>query len=124
VTETHDPTGDPVTIQPIQLTSIGDAATLLSADACGCGGGSCAVGSAPATAGVAASGDRDILVEGMTCDHCVRAVTEELSGVDGVDAVSVNLVVGGSSRIHLRTSAPVDDIAVRAAVEEAGYQLA
>lgn len=113
-----------MTIQPIQLTPIGDAALLASADACGCGGGSCAVGSAPVTAEVAASADQDIFVDGMTCDHCVRAVTEELGAVDGVDAVSVDLVVGGSSRVRIRTSAPLDDAAVRAAVEEAGYQLA
>ena len=113
-----------VTSQPIQLTPIGDATLLASADACGCGGGSCAVAATPAPAEVAASGDRDILVVGMTCDHCVRAVTEELGAVDGVDAVSVDLVVGGSSRVRIRTSAPVDDAAVRAAVEEAGYQFA
>jgi copper chaperone CopZ len=112
-----------VTIQPIQLTSIGDARLLASADAC-CGGGSCAVAAAPAAAENAASADREILVEGMTCDHCVRAVTEELSALEGIDAVAVDLVVGGSSHVHLRTSAPLDDAAVRAAVEEAGYQLA
>jgi copper chaperone len=47
-------------------------------------------------------------VQGMTCGHCVNAVTEELQSVEGVTAVEV---------------APVDEAAVRAAVDEAGYQV-
>jgi copper chaperone CopZ len=53
----------------------------------------------------------------------VRAVTEELSALDGVDGVEVDLVAGGSSRVRIRTSAPVADDAVRAAIDEAGYRL-
>ena len=60
-------------------------------------------------------------VVGMTCGHCVSAVTEEVSGVPGVTGVDVDLASGG---LTVTSDAPVDDTAVRAAVEEAGYQVA
>ncbi|MCK6079544.1 cation transporter [Microbacterium sp. EYE_5] len=63
----------------------------------------------------------DILVTGMTCGHCVASVKEELSEVDGVEAVSVELVKGGASRVTVHSATPVDDDAMTAAVEEAGY---
>jgi copper chaperone len=57
-------------------------------------------------------------VAGMTCEHCVRSVTEEVSEVPGVTAVEVDLAGG---RVTVRGDA--DDDAVRAAVAEAGYQV-
>ena len=60
-------------------------------------------------------------VTGMTCGHCVSAVTEEVSQVPGVTAVDVDLESGGLTVI---SEAPVDGSAVRAAVEEAGYAVA
>ena len=60
-------------------------------------------------------------VAGMTCGHCVNAVTEEVSAVPGVTAVDVDLASGG---LTVTSTEPVDDGAVRAAVEEAGYELA
>lgn len=66
----------------------------------------------------------EVLVSGMTCSHCVMSVTEELSAIDDVDAVSVDLKVGGASRVTIRSSAPIPAAAVEAAVEEAGYALA
>jgi copper chaperone CopZ len=63
-------------------------------------------------------------VTGMTCGHCVKAVTEELSGLDGVQGVTVDLVVGGSSSVVVTSAAPLPADAVRAAVDEAGYELA
>ena len=65
----------------------------------------------------------DVFVDGMTCSHCVMSVTEELSSIDGVDSVSVDLNVGGASRVTIGSSAPIDAAAVRAAVQEAGYSL-
>jgi copper chaperone len=59
-------------------------------------------------------------VEGMTCEHCVRSVTEEVAEVPGVAAVEIDLVSG---RMVVRGAA-VDDAAVRAAVDEAGYAVA
>jgi copper chaperone len=60
-------------------------------------------------------------VVGMTCGHCVNAVTEEVSAVPGVTGVDVDLASGG---LTVTSEAPVDEAVVRAAVEEAGYQVA
>jgi copper chaperone CopZ len=60
-------------------------------------------------------------VVGMTCGHCVTSVTEEVSQVPGVTAVDVDLASGG---LTVTSDAPVDESAVRAAVEEAGYEVA
>jgi copper chaperone len=59
-------------------------------------------------------------VKGMTCEHCVRSVTEEVSTVAGVSGVEVDLARG---RVTVDSDRPVDDAAVRAAVEEAGYEV-
>jgi len=59
-------------------------------------------------------------VQGMTCGHCVSSVKEEVSEVVGVDAVDVDLASGA---LTVTSAEPVDAEAVRAAVEEAGYQL-
>ena len=60
-------------------------------------------------------------VVGMTCGHCVSAVTEEVSQVPGVTAVDVDLTSGG---LTVTSDAPVEESAVLAAVEEAGYEVA
>ena len=60
-------------------------------------------------------------VVGMTCGHCVNAVTEEVSAVPGVTGVDVDLASGG---LTVTSQAPVDEAVVRAAVEEAGYEVA
>ena len=57
-------------------------------------------------------------VQGMTCEHCVRSVTEEVSEVAGVTAVDVDLASG-----RLTVDGDADSAAVRAAVVEAGYQV-
>jgi len=63
-------------------------------------------------------------VTGMTCSHCVAAVTEEVSRLDGVSAVDVDLNAGGDSRVTVTSAAPLPVDAVREAVDEAGYTLA
>ncbi|MCW2699359.1 MAG: hypothetical protein JWQ45_894 [Blastococcus sp.] len=60
-------------------------------------------------------------VVGMTCGHCVNAVTEEVSQVPGVTGVDVDLASGG---LTVTSDSPLDETAVRAAVEEAGYTVA
>ena len=60
-------------------------------------------------------------VTGMTCQHCVDAVTKEVSGIEGVTGVDVDL---DSGRVSVSSEQPVDDAAVRAAVDEAGYEMA
>ena len=60
-------------------------------------------------------------VTGMTCDHCVRAVTTEVGAIDGVTDVDVDLTTG---RVTVISDSPVATDDVRDAVEEAGYSLA
>jgi copper chaperone len=60
-------------------------------------------------------------VTGMTCGHCVSSVTEEITEIDGVTDVAVDLPTGA---VTVTSRNPLDATAVRAAVEEAGYQLA
>ena len=62
-------------------------------------------------------------VSGMTCGHCVSAVTEELSALPGVADVTVDLTPDGDSAVSVTSDAPLDRDAVAAAVDEAGYQL-
>jgi copper chaperone CopZ len=58
-----------------------------------------------------------LAVDGMTCDHCVRAVTAEVSAVPGVAGVDVDLAAG-AVRV---TGDGVSEDAVRDAIDEAGY---
>ena len=67
------------------------------------------------------SDTKQYTVTGMTCGHCVASVTEEVQEVAGVEEVDVVLETGS---LTVTSSQPVDDGAIRAAVEEAGYQLA
>ena len=62
-------------------------------------------------------------VTGMTCGHCVNAVTDELSALTGVDQVAIDLVPGGTSTVTVTSSAALEPGALRAAVDEAGYEL-
>jgi len=64
-------------------------------------------------------------VTGMTCEHCVHAVTEELTNLGGVTSVTVDLVPAGTSTVTVIGEAPLPEHAVAAALDEAGdYQLA
>lgn len=60
-------------------------------------------------------------VTGMSCDHCVASVRDEVSKVDGVTAVDVELATG---TVTVTSERPVDPAAVAAAVDEAGYEVA
>jgi copper ion binding protein len=60
-------------------------------------------------------------VAGMTCSHCVQAVTKEISALPGVADVQVDLASGG---VTVTSEAPLSGDAVRDAVDEAGYELA
>jgi copper chaperone len=59
-------------------------------------------------------------VTGMTCSHCVAAVTAELNQLPGVREVSVDLSTGG---VAVTSDAPLPIDEVRTAVDEAGYEL-
>lgn len=60
-------------------------------------------------------------VTGMTCAHCVHAVSTELAKLEGVTDVDVDL---GAGTARVTSEAPLDTEVVRAAVDEAGYELA
>lgn len=62
----------------------------------------------------------DYKVKGMTCEHCVRSVTDEVAKVDGVSDVVVDL---GAGQVSVTSDTEIDQQAVRSAVEEAGYEL-
>ena len=67
------------------------------------------------------SDTRTFTVQGMTCGHCVASVTEELQELAGVENVEIVLETGA---VTVTSDQPLDDAAVKTAVEEAGYQLA
>ncbi len=60
-------------------------------------------------------------VNGMTCGHCATSVTGEITEIDGVTDVAVDLPTGA---VTVSSDQPLNHARVRAAVEEAGYQLA
>ena len=66
------------------------------------------------------SGTTTFRVEGMTCDHCRRAVTTEVSAVPGVQAVTVDI---GAGTVTISADLPVHQSEIAAAVDEAGYTL-
>ena len=59
-------------------------------------------------------------VQGMTCGHCVSAVSAEVGAIPGVSDVQVDLAAG---QVTVTSESPLDTAAVRAAVDEAGYDL-
>lgn len=60
------------------------------------------------------------LVDGMTCAHCVASVSAEVAKIPGVSDVDIDLETG---EVMVTSLADPDEAAVRAAVEEAGYEL-
>jgi copper chaperone len=104
-------------LQNIEITTT-PADADVQAGGC-CGGGCCAVPEQSTTS----NATQTFEVEGMTCGHCVSSVTEEISGLAGVEGVDVELVPGGRSKVTVASDSAlrVDD--VRAAVTEAGYSL-
>lgn len=63
---------------------------------------------------------RSYTVAGMACGHCAAAVTEEIERIAGVTAVTVDV---GAGLVTVTGDRPLDTADVRAAVEEAGYEL-
>jgi copper chaperone len=57
-------------------------------------------------------------VAGMSCQHCIDAITKELSRLDGVTAVSVDL---DTALVTVEATAPLDEASIKDAVDEAGY---
>ena len=65
-------------------------------------------------------GSTTFTVTGMTCAHCRRAVTEEITGVDGVESVAVDLATG---TVTVTVCRSIDRAEIAAAVDKAGYAL-
>ena len=63
---------------------------------------------------------QQLKVQGLTCGHCANAVTEELSAVEGVTTVSVDLVPNGVSTVTVEADTALTPEAVTAALTEAG----
>lgn len=63
------------------------------------------------------------VVRGMTCGHCVSAVTEELLTIMGVTDVEIELVEGGDSTVNVTSTDALDIDRVKEAVVEAGYEV-
>jgi copper chaperone CopZ len=62
-------------------------------------------------------------VTGMTCEHCVSAVQQEISAIPGVRSVEVDMVAGEASTVIVTAESPITDESIRDAVDEAGYSL-
>ena len=63
---------------------------------------------------------RSFAVTGMTCEHCARAVRDEVGQLPGVSAVDVDVAAG---KVRITGSPVPGDSALRAAITEAGYQV-
>ena len=64
-----------------------------------------------------------LTVSGMTCGHCVASVKEEIGALPGVSDVAVDLNAGGDSPVTITSANDLDDADLRAAVDEAGYEV-
>jgi copper chaperone len=64
-------------------------------------------------------------VTGMSCEHCVNAVSSQLGNLGGVSAVTVDLAPNGVSLVTITSAEPITDDAISTALDEAGdYQIA
>ncbi len=116
----------------IQLVDISvPAGEVCGPEGCGpdcCGGAHAGVEHDHAHGGLEHSADfpaatATYRVDGMSCAHCVQSVTRELTKIEGVDAVDIRLVPDGVSLVTVGSDAPIGEDAIRAAIEEAGYDL-
>jgi copper chaperone len=93
-----------------------------SGGACACGGHDSAHASGHGSA--AGSSVQSFGVAGMTCEHCVRSVTEELAAYPEVDSIDISLLPDGVSTVTVGSSRPLGREEIAAAVADAGYRLA
>jgi copper chaperone CopZ len=94
-----------------------EIAMCTSGSSCGC---ATATASTPATTSGSEGVHTTYTVAGMTCGGCAKAVTRYLTAVPGVTDVQVDVANG---TVTISSGAPLDTAGVRAAVEQAGYQL-
>lgn len=63
---------------------------------------------------------KKIKIQGMTCQHCMAAVTKALSSIEGIDNVSVDLESGEAT---FEENIPVDPRIIREKIEDEGYEI-
>jgi copper chaperone len=100
--------------------AVNDLGLTDANDTCDCGHDHGTVGSEASSADLVRT---QLAVDGMTCSHCVASVTEELSTLDGVESVDVQLNAGGTSKVVVTSASELDPVAIQAAIDEAGYSL-
>ncbi len=127
----------PNQLLPLVDSTPGAIPEASASTGCGCGGCGCGESAEvaptseerdaavpdrhlPGRSQVPGAHQRDYSVAGMTCGHCANAVTDELSILDGVTDVQVDLVAGGTSTVRVVSTEPLTDAAVDAALDEAG----
>lgn len=66
---------------------------------------------------------QELKITGMTCQHCANAVTQEISALEGVSNVDVNLVEGGTSTATVTADPMPSPAQLAEAVDEAGYTI-
>lgn len=103
----------------LPLTDVSKPVAESAGGGC-CGGDGCGCGT---TASGTSAASVEYLVNGMTCQHCVASITEELSELPGVTGVTVELNVGSASRVRVTSELPLHRDEVSSAISEAGYTL-
>ena len=68
-------------------------------------------------------GTTTVKATGLTCNHCVMSVTEELEELAPVTGVSVEVVKGGESTVTIEHSEPLTEDQIDAAIAEAGFSV-
>lgn len=66
---------------------------------------------------------QEVRVDGMTCEHCERAVMAEVSALESVTSVEIELRPGDQSIVRIASDTALDVQDIAAAIEEAGYQV-
>lgn len=109
----------PVPAGARELPLVGGAADDAGCACCAPGGSTSAAADVAAEASVTA----EYRVAGMTCGNCVSHVTADLTALDGVRGVEVDLVAGGVSTVRVLSDRPIDDHVVAEAVADGGYEV-
>lgn len=110
-----------ITRLDLGLTAKGATGGCGAEGGCACGGHDGGGHAAHSGAGAAT---QTFGVAGMTCEHCVRSVTEELAAYPEVDSVDISLAPDGVSRVTVGSSRPLGREEIAGAVADAGYRLA
>lgn len=111
------------------MSSFTDLGLTARGSTGGCGdGGTCACGghgtSTHSHGAADAASVQSFGVAGMTCEHCVKSVTEELASYEDVISVDITLVPDGTSTVTVGSLRPLGAEEIAGAVADAGYRIA